>query len=362
MSELREALSAAITEQENTPQPEALEVAGAAVSPAPEPVPVPEPAPAPAPGESPAPAALAQPEPAPIAPGTPPEGEAPAAEASTGQEARLHRVDRAPVSWKGQVRNAWGALPLEVRQEVHRIESSMLQQVREHAELRKEVDAFHTTVAPYIARLQAVGADPVEAAGRLLQSDYILSSAPKQQRAEYMAKLIKDYDIDIAALDDALAGKTPSGPPSPQDINVLIQQGVQRALAPLYQQQFAAQQQTQEQVNSEVEQMALDPKFPYFDEVRDEMADLMEMAARRGARLSLEEAYMRAVAFHPGAQAASQAAAQANQAHSANSRAQAALRASSSIGGAPAGNGSTQAQSDGTLRGDILASMENLRV
>lgn len=361
MSELREALTAAIAEQEQSPEPETPEMAGAAVPAPVEPPPVPEPTPLPVEPE--APATPETPKPAAPASGTPPEGDGAAPETPAGQEARLqHRVDRAPTSWKGQARTTWNALPLEVRQEVHRIESSMLQQVREHAEIRKEVDAFHQTVAPYLARLQAVGADPVQAAGRLLQSDYILSSAPKQQRAEYMAKLIKDYDIDIAALDDALVGKVPSGPPSPQDLNSLIQQGVQQALAPLYQQQAAMQQRTQEQVNNEVEQMALDPRFPYFDEVRDEMADLMEMASRRGAHLTLEEAYMRAVAFHPGAQAASQAASQASQAQNANARAQAALRASSSVGGAPAGNGSTQAESDGTMRGDILASMHNLRI
>lgn len=368
MSELREALSAAIEEQEKG-QPEAPQVAGAGVPATPEPAAVPEPAAPPekplepAGGEAPKPDTKPESGGVPAAPGTPAEGDAGAAEAAAGQEARVHRVDRAPMSWKGQARTTWGTLPLEVRQEVHRIESSMQQQVREHADLRKEMDAFHQTVAPYVARLQAVGADPVQAAGRLLQSDYILSSAPKQQRAEYMAKLIRDYDIDIEALDNALVGKTPpAGAPSPQDLNALVQRGVQQALAPFYQQQQAAQQAQQQQIYNEVEQMSLDPRFPYFDEVRGEMADIMDMARARGVQLSLEEAYKRAVMFHPGAQAASQAASQAAQAQDANARAQAALRASSSVGGAPAGNGSSHAQSDGTLRGDILASMEDLRV
>lgn len=358
MGDLREALEAAVEQQETNP--ETPEVAGAAVSTPVETPPVP-PAETPQ-SEPPAPAAPAT-EPPPSAPGVPPDGETPPPEAATGQEARFqHRVDRAPTSWKGQARSTWNALPLEVRQEVHRIESSMLQQVREHAEIRKEVDYFHTTVAPFVARLQATGMDPVQAAGKLLQSDYILSSAPKQQRAEYMARLIKDYDIDIEALDNALVGKVASGPPSPHDIDSIVQQRVNQALAPLYQRQQAMQQQTQAQINSEVEQMSLDPRFPYFDEVREEMADLMDMASQRGVQLTLEQAYQRAVTFHPGAQAASQAASQANQAQDANVRAKAALRASSSVGGAPAGNGSTHAQSDGTLRGDILASMTDLRI
>lgn len=361
MSELREALEAAV-EQQETVQPETPQVEGTTVSAAVESASVPEQAPPESAPE--APDAEPKPDGKPAAPATPPDSDAAPQEAAASQEARLqHRVDRAPVSWKGQARSTWNSLPLEVRQEVHRIETSMQQQVREHAEMRKEIDAFRQTVAPFSARLQATGMNPVAAAGKLLQSDYILSSAPRQQRAEYMAQLIKDYDIDIEALDNALVGRTaPAGPPNQQDINTMIQQRVQQALAPLYQQQQAAQQRIQEQIYSEVERMSLDPRFPYFDEVREEMADIMDLAKKRGVEMNLEEAYMRAVAFHPGAQAAAQSASQHSQAQSANQRAQAALRASSSVSGAPAGNGSTHAQSDGTLRGDIMASMTDLRI
>lgn len=87
--------------------------------------------------------------------------------------------------------------------------------------------------------------------------------------------------------------------------------------------------------------MAENPKFPHFETVRQDMADIVEISAKRGVYLSLEQAYDKAILLNPevSTQVATQKAAEAKKASAtaANAAAQKALNASVSVGGAPGG-------------------------
>jgi hypothetical protein len=121
---------------------------------------------------------------------------------------------------------------------------------------------------------------------------------------------------------------------------------VQQRLAPF--QQFISQQQQREQLQQEqttqqvamtIEQMANDPKYPHFDDLREDMADIIDIASKRGQYYPLEEAYRRAEAMNPTISklVATQRQGQANasSAQAAHARAQRALAASVSVSGAP---------------------------
>lgn len=269
-----------------------------------------------------------------------------------------HRVDRAPASWRKEAKGEWASVPLHIRQEVHRRELEVNRALNEAAQARQQSEQFGKVVEPYMARIQSFGVTPQQAIGSLLQADYTLATASKQQRAQFMAKLIKDYDVDVTELDSAIVagmgGQPQQSAPQQPDIQALVQQQLQQALAPIYQQQQEATARQQAQVDQTVEQMALDPKYPYFDEVREEMADLIEMSAKRGVALSLADAYTRATAFNPQVS-------QMQQAQQQNLQAQRAKAASRSVTGAPAAGGSNEFAGDGSLRGSLEAAFANLR-
>ena len=148
----------------------------------------------------------------------------------------------------------------------------------------------------------------------------------------------------------------------PNYVNQLVQQQLNQALAPIFQERQQREQQVVQQATQTVEQMSLDPKYPYFDEVREEMADLIEVASRRGVALSLDDAYNKAVAINPdvsGQQSRQAMMTQANQQHQ---QAQKARIAASSVNGAPASGGSNAYAGDGSLRGSIEAAFNNARV
>jgi len=231
----------------------------------------------------------------------------------------------------------------EIQQEVMKRERETTRVLGEAAQARHLANQFNQTVQPYQARINSLGVTPVAAVGELLKADYILSTAPKAQRAQAMAKLINDYGVDIVELDNALAGKAPADPVDDRVERLLAQR-----LAPLQQFLTAQQQREQEQernsmgqITQTVETMAVDPKYPHFEDVRQDMADVIDLAAKRGLYLSLEQAYNRAVAMNPevSAQVAARQATDARSAAAlaANAKAQKALGASVSVGGAPGG-------------------------
>jgi len=285
------------------------------------------------------------------------------------REAR-HRVDRAPQSWKGEAKKVWDTLPLQVRQEVARREREMLPVMQQAAQDRQRIQQMVEVMTPHRDRIQQMyGGNPVAAIGNLLQAEQMLTTAPMQQRAQFVARMIQQYGVDIRALDAALVGE--SMPEQVQQQST-IEQLLERKLAPFQQfiqtQQEREQQQVrqqQEQVTSTVQDMANDPKYPYFQDVRSDMADIIEMGARRGVAISLEDAYTKAVRMNDdvfqatsvrdSTQGATQAALEAHRA------AQAAKGASVSVSGAPTGTGRNLGNPS-DLRGTIEAQFSGGRL
>jgi hypothetical protein len=321
---------------------------------------------------TPAPAADPPPAPAPTTPEPEPSFQAaPAVKAKAditpapSPESPTFPVDKAPQSWRAPSREKWAKIDPDIQQEIMKRERETTRVLGETAHARQLANNFSQMINPYMARIQTFGIEPMAAIGELLKADYLLSSAPKAQRAAYMAKLINDYGVDIAELDSALAGKGAADP-----VDSRVEQLLQQRLAP-FQQYLQAQQQREQQyeqrsqaeVNESIENMATDPKFPHFESVRLDMADIVDLAAKRGLYLSLEDAYNRAIAMNPevSAQVAAQRQADAKRAaaQAANAKAQKALGASISVGGAPGGvpSGASEATD---RRSTIAAAFDSL--
>jgi hypothetical protein len=288
----------------------------------------------------------------------------PAPVQATPEEAKgIHRVDRAPASWKKDAKGEWNALPLQARQEIHRREMEVQRVLNETAPIRQEVQQFRETVTPYMARIQSLGVTPHQAVGELLKADYLLATGTPSQKAMFIDKLLQDYGVDINELDSAIAKRLGGGQQQsqqqpafdPNQISQLVQQQLNQALAPIYQQRQQEQQQVIQQAEMTVEQMALDPKYPHFESVRQDMADLMEINARRGIYISVQEAYNKATGMNPELSAMQQAT-QLNQ------RAQRAAAAAASVSGSPIGGGTQSHASEGNLRADLEAAFGGSRV
>lgn len=256
------------------------------------------------------------------------------------------QADRAPASWKPDVREHWSQLPDTVRSEIARRETEVQRTLQETAEARKTAEAVMRTIAPYEAFIKAENSNPLQAIDNLMSTAARLRTGTAPELAQMVAGIVQQFGIGrfgntfIEQLDSALAGQTPR---QADPTSMAVQQAVQQQLAPVQQMlsQFQQAQQYQQerivhQAASEVEQFL--SKAEFGDDVREDMADIIETASRRGQSMTLADAYKKACLMNDSIR---QVMIQRQQAQGAQVQTQAAQRARQAAvsvsGGAPVG-------------------------
>ena len=209
--------------------------------------------------------------------------------------------DRAPQAWRPEVREHWQQLPEPVRAEIARRESEHARFIQESSEARKTTEAFMKTIAPYEAFIRAENSNPLQAIDNLMGTAARLRTGTAPELAQMMAGLVQQFGTGrfgngfIEMLDSALAGQAPKQDPQQTAIEQVLNQRlapVQQMLTQFQQAQLAQQQQVASSAQNEVADFL--SKAEFGEDVREDMADLMEAATRRGQTLSLADAYKKA--------------------------------------------------------------------
>ena len=277
---------------------------------------------------------------------------------------------KAPAQWKPTAREKWGTVDPEIKAEVTRREREFQTHLQQSAGLRDFVSAFENIVRPYEMFIRAETSNPRAAVANLFDTAAQLRVGTPQTKAMMVAGLCRQYAIDLAQLDGALAqvfGVQTEGlnPAAAQQLAQRAPQQQQQVFQDPRVDQYLywmAQQQEQQaaaesaQIQQATQQFAEQAEF--FEDVRHDMADMIEIAARRGIVLPVKEAYEKACAMHPEV---SKILAQRQSATNPRAMTQAALRArraASSVKGEPSPHGTTAPQTE-TLRGAIEAAFES---
>lgn len=249
--------------------------------------------------------------------------------------------DRAPAAWRADVREHWVQLPEPVRAEIQRREGELNRVLQESAEARKGYDAVMRVVQPYEAFIRAENSNPLQAIDNLMSTAARLRTGTAPEIAQMVAGIVNQFGIGrfgngfVEMLDGALAGQTPRQDPQ----QLALQQVLDQRLAPMQQmfQQFQQAQQAQQervvqQAQSEVEQFLSRAEFG--EDVREDMADLLETAHRRGQSLSLQDAYKKACMLNDNVRSVLQQRARQAGAQQQTQAAQRAKAAAVSVSGA----------------------------
>ena len=205
---------------------------------------------------------------------------------------------RAPQSWKPASREVWATVPEPARQEILRRENEIVDKLRKTAEERKSYQRFQQSIEPFKQTIAIeAGGDPIAAASNLMGVATRLRFGTQNEKAQLLAQIINQYGVDIDALDSALVGESPS--PSQK---AAPQPVADPRVDQLWQQTQYQQEQTRAQRMSEIQAFMADPKNEFANDVRDDMADVFDIAQRRGESLTLKQAYDRALSFRPDIQ------------------------------------------------------------
>ncbi len=237
----------------------------------------------------------------------PPEGEQ---ESEESKALTPEELDRIPVSWKAGAKQHWNQLPAEVRSEVIRRERETDRVLRDSSDARKFQDSFQEVVKPFEHLMAAEGVPPLQATQNLMRTAAGLQTGTPQQKAALVAKIIRTYGVDVIALDDMLApgegqeagGNGAQPPGGDQRVYEYIDQKlapVNQLLSGVNEARQKQQQETDASIEEELNAFEADPQNVFYADVQEDMADLIEMAARRKRSMSLKEAYDLAVNARP---------------------------------------------------------------
>lgn len=312
---------------------------------------------------------------APVAPETKTtETEAPA---DAGAQTEPTRI---PPSLSAAVKAQWATIPPEVQKDISRLEDSVQTAKAEWGKKGERLNRFDEILAPHVDRWRIAGLDEVSGIQTLLAAQASLDRNP----LDGLVHIARSYGVTPAQLAQAyglqMSGQQPGmeGQPTPTmapDVAAVLQQH----LSPLQQQVQTLQQQLSDgakqseaerlaDAQRQVQDFANDPANLYFENVRQDVGQLIES----GAAKSLQEAYQKAIWMNDDIRplllkaqteeaAKTAATAQADAARKAQeqarSKASSARQAGGSVTGAPAPGAQAPAAPNGNLRETLAAAM-----
>jgi hypothetical protein len=283
-----------------------------------------------------------------------PAADASVAPADAGKLVEAEKPDpfaKAPQSWKPGAREAWASVPPDVRAEVYRREKEAARVVQESHQARGVTEYVQQLHQRYAPALQAEGVDVLTAAGNLMDLSSRLRFGQPHEKAAIAAQIIRGYGVDVEALANALDGQQ-----QPQQRQQpMMDPRVDQLLEELNSVKQQRAEAVQQKAVGEVEAFGEGKEF--FTDVREDMADILEVAARRKIDLSLEQAYERACKMQPDIAKVLEAREAAKRAGTGRQSTQQARLAASSVRGTP---GTVSTSQPDNLRGAIEAAIEQV--
>lgn len=218
-------------------------------------------------------------------------------------------IEKPPVSWKPANREFWKELPKEVREQIATRERQIMDGLENGKENRKAGERFHEIANKFHAVIAAEGiSDPLQGFEGLMQSIAGLRMGGVEQKANIVAQMIKNYNVDLTALDNVLAAQY-AGKPAPQSEEARLNAMLEQRLAPYNQFMQNIEQQKQQAADRQYQQYQQETAefgrtHEFFEDARMEMADLIEHATQQGRNMTLEQAYNIVVNTNPDIQEA----------------------------------------------------------
>lgn len=144
--------------------------------------------------------------------------------------------------------------------------------------------ALEEAINPFVPELQAQGIHPAAWINNLGRAHMVLTKAPYDQKVQMFHRLAQDYGVNLNQSNE------------PQQLVDAYTQQLMQQLNQVNQEVSTIkgrfEQEEQARLNNEIERVRSDKeRFPHFDMVREEMAQLLEL----GKAQNLETAYAKAV-------------------------------------------------------------------
>lgn len=220
--------------------------------------------------------------------------EEPAEEEQTEEEVTVNDIPR-PTTWKKDLLPLWDKIAKgetltkeESKKHLEYLnqrENEFKKGVSVYKAEAERAKALEEAINPFVPELQSQGIHPAAWINNLGRAHMILTKAPYEQKVQMFHRLAQDYGVNLNQVNNE--------PVAPTDAYT------QQLMQQLYQvnQEVSTiknrfEQEEQTRLTNEIERVRSDrERFPHFDMVREEMAQLLEL----GKAQDLESAYAKAV-------------------------------------------------------------------
>lgn len=199
-----------------------------------------------------------------------------------------------PQGWRPEAKAKWETIPEDIRQEIVRREENSAQGVEKLRRQYEPMEKFHSQViAPASQYLAHIGRDPTEYVQAMIMSEQTLTLGNPAQKMEKLLEIADTYGVPIRqALDSAMGGKlndfirqAHDHHKTPAQLPPDVQRELQEARA--FREKMITDAATAE-YNAFV---ADEANHPFFEDVKEDMAKLIES----GACQNYQDAYETAV-------------------------------------------------------------------
>lgn len=218
-----------------------------------------------------------------------------AAESADKDEVEEEKPITRPSTWKKEYVQIWDKMEkgeqisredfVKFAEYANQRESEYKKGVSTYKAEADRARAYEEAVAPFAQNLQQRGIEPTIYIQNLARADQILTHAPYEQKVQLFHQLARDYGIQLNG--ESVASEQQLDPYTQQLMNQLnmVNQEVSTIKSRF-------QQEENQRLMNEIEKYRSDKeKYPHFDVVREEMAQLLEL----GKAPDLETAYKKAV-------------------------------------------------------------------
>ena len=217
-----------------------------------------------------------------------------ATESEAEDDVPQEKINR-PSTWKKEYVNIWDKLEkgeqinkddfVKFAEYANQRESEYKKGVSTYKAEADRAKEYEQAVAPFVPDLERRNIKPVQYIQNLARADQILTNAPYDQKVQIFQRLAQEYGIQ---LNGESVAKAQQLDPYTQQLMYQLNQVNQEVSS--IKGRFA--QEENQRLMGEIERVRSDvEKFPHFDVVREEMAQLLEL----GKAQDLETAYKKAV-------------------------------------------------------------------
>lgn len=208
-----------------------------------------------------------------------------------------------PGTWSPEAREHWAKLPEQVRSAVRAREKDFGRLLNQSRGFRNFTEEFKETIKPFEGFIAAENATPMQAVRNMMQTAALFRVGTPQQKVEAVANIIEQFNIPLEQLDVFIGqrrgGGAATGGGAAPDFSAQVQAALQREMQPFRehmqsqrQQAVMTDRQLDQEVDQELSQFAQTHEF--YEDLKMEMADLIQVARQRGVNLTLTAAYERA--------------------------------------------------------------------